>query len=131
MEVKLSKMEQEFVMACLNDNVEKVEQLLQEGVNANLVYNEGANTLLMAVVNRNYLSVAQKLIQYGADVNKKNLKGYTPLMAACDVLVDNDDMVNLLLNNGAKVNEVSESKATALIFASINGKTSIVRLLMF
>ena len=130
MEVKLSKKEHDIVTACLNGNVDTVEQLLKEGVNAGLVYDERQNTLLIAAVRYNKFLVAKKLIEYGADVNAKNFRGETALMVSCSELSDNDDIINLLLDNGAKVNDVSLTKDSALMLASINSKVLAVKILV-
>ncbi len=69
-------------------------------------------------------AVVNVLVSAGADINKGNSDGYTPLMAASSV--GNLAMVMLLIRHGADINAATRSKRTALDYARDNGHPSIV-----
>jgi ankyrin repeat protein len=72
---------------------------------------------------------AKLLIKIGANVNKQNTAGETPLMAACYGKDDHTDIVKLLLHYGADVNITSRG-GTALHFACCKGNTKCAELLI-
>jgi ankyrin repeat protein len=64
-----------------------------------------------------YRSFAEVLIKHGADVFAKNLAGMAPLHTACEDW--RLDVVELLLSEGADINEAStETQRTPLLFAT-------------
>ena len=92
------------------------------------------NTILIAAAKYNFTDSARVLLEHGADVNAKNLQGYTALMAAVGTewmdwfggdsrfyRVGSPEMVKLLLANGADVNARSNEDATALLMAAGSG----------
>ena len=58
------------------------------------------------------------------DVNAKNKGGWTPLMYAA--YAPHDNIVDFLLENGARVNDTTEEGATALMLAAGCGNESVV-----
>lgn len=83
-------------------SVAAVRRLLDAGTSPNtLVYK--APALMWAVWEEKYY-VANLLLQRGADVNRPDETGYTPLMAACDM--ENTKLVRLLVEKGADINAV-------------------------
>jgi len=72
------------------------------------------------------ITKAEKAIESGADINKENEDGITPLMQA--VMVDNQDMVDLLLSNNAKVDYKNKYDKTAIDVAEDYGRDSILKL---
>jgi ankyrin repeat protein len=75
-----------------------------------------------------YLELLQLFINAGADVNKKNERGQTPLQVA--ILNDNFDAVNLLLASGADVNKKNKRGQTPLQVAILNDNFDAVNLLL-
>jgi len=71
-----------------------------------------------------------KLVQDGLDVNQPNLEGQTPLMLAAQAEQNVVAVVNLLLTQGAKVNEVDRYGNTALIYAAQTGDLDAVKALV-
>lgn len=69
---------------------------------------------LAAAATTGNLRKVQKLLDSGMDVNTPNFRGHTMLMVAADA--NNDSLLRLLLQRGAKVN-VTASGLTALDFA--------------
>jgi len=83
-------------------SVAAVRRLLDAGTSPNtLVYDSPA--LMWAVWEEKYY-VANLLLQRGADANRPDESGYTPLMSACDM--KNEKLVRLLIDKGADVNAV-------------------------
>lgn len=76
-----------------------------------------------------FFNVAEKLIEYGADVNHMCLLGYTPLMTAA--WQGHTSILNLLLKKNALVDVMSfNDKASALNIAAQQGHEDVVRLLL-
>lgn len=74
-------------------------------------------------------STAQNMINQGeADVNKNMAGGRTPIFYA--VINDHDDMVRLLMDNGAKVDFRDDEGRSPLMYAVENDNDDMVRLLM-
>ncbi len=72
--------------------------LVKHGADVNKVYADGKTPLILAVENSHRL-VTKSLIGRGADVNLTDGGGRSPLKVAEDV--DNQDIIRLLLRNGA------------------------------
>lgn len=74
-------------------------------------------------------STAQSMLNQGeADVNKNMAGGRTPIFYA--VINDHDDMVRLLMDNGAKVDFRDDEGRSPLMYAVENDNDDMVRLLM-
>jgi len=77
-----------------------VNLLLENGIDVNITddydYNNNNTALSTAVINAKY-DVVELLIEKGADINKENNKGDTPLIHA--IRFKNYDMVQLLLEH--------------------------------
>jgi ankyrin repeat protein len=72
-----------------------------------------------------------ELVRAGVNVNKRNERGETPLIAAFHGLsVDRFDLVKVLLNAGVKVNSQSNNGTTALMNAVLYGQLDAVCLLL-
>jgi ankyrin repeat protein len=86
------------------------------------------STTLIEAIQRGYLEVAKCLIDRGADVNKANNSGGTPLSAAsCNGHLE---VVRALLGAKAEVNKADIGGWTPLYWASIQGHLEIVRALL-
>ncbi|MDR1979850.1 MAG: ankyrin repeat domain-containing protein [Synergistaceae bacterium] len=83
---------------------------------------------LMYAVDRNHVTVAQALLNAGADVNELDKEGYTPLMRA--VTVGKADMVAALLEAGADMGVASPGGETAMSIARRRNKQVVVSLLL-
>ena len=78
---------------------------------------DGRTALIHAsICNRSVL--AKRLIELGADVNKKDCKGKTALH--CSAIVANTEIVSLLIKYNANINAQDERGFTALDFAKGN-----------
>ena len=99
------------------------------------------NQLLMRAVLSEEVEVAEWLIKasevvndisvdngISMNVNCRDNRGFTPLIRA--VVTGNEDMVDVLLDNGAIVNVQSSYRGTALMHAAERGFTGIVETLI-
>ncbi len=87
--------------------------LLERGAGVN---DRVGSSLTTALMETRSVSVAELLLDYGADVDAAEFRGYTALMlAACDGCTD---LVGLLLDRGADVNAINVAGDTALMCAS-------------
>jgi len=74
--------------------------------------------------------VVKLLVKNGADVNKSNSKGVTPLMFAIMYFPSNMDVLNFLLDHGALIDAVDKSGNTPLCGAVAAGRPGAVKLLL-
>lgn len=86
------------------------------------------------LMNAHTLKIAEYLIQKGANVNARDLQGYTPLMHIIDdcegSLLDVEDIVKLLIKNGADINGSAGGK-TPLIAVSQKRQDHIENRMIF
>ena len=85
----------------------------------------GFSSLNQAVFSGDFKKVKQAL-QEGADVNKADIRGITPLIMAAD-RSSNLSIVEYLLNHDADVNKTDDYGRTPLYFASQHGCFPIVK----
>ena len=71
------------------------------------------------------MEVARLLVESGADVNKANEDGRTPLFAAS--LNVNVEMARVLVEGGADMNKAASDEWTPLCAASWNGHVDVAR----
>ena len=105
-----------------------VEELVRRGANVNLAVRDGAPPLGIAAYRGNDEIVRKLLAAAGVEVDKPNEDGITPLSAAADG--GYQDIVGLLLDNGADPNRSNPMGITPLHRACLYGYTRIVELLL-
>nr|XP_027230756.1 protein phosphatase 1 regulatory subunit 12A-like isoform X7 [Penaeus vannamei] len=98
--------------ACIDDNLDMVEFLVDQG----------------ADVNRGDKQEVLRLLEKGADIDTANVDGLTALHAAC--IDDNLDMVEFLVDQGADVNRGDMEGWTALHATASCGFNSIAKFLI-
>jgi len=103
-----------FLVAVDEGDVERVNALLDEGVNFYQRARRG-ETALMIAAGRGHVDVAKILVKKGIDVNASTLDGVTALMIAARL--KQTEMVEFLLNNGADVNYEGPLGCNALLLA--------------
>ena len=74
-----------------------------------------------------YTSVAEYLIQRGAEVNSRNTLGYFPIHCACRE--GHLDAVKLLIDKGSDFKSTDNFGLTPLLLASMNGHTRVAEYL--
>ena len=122
---------QQLIQACIEDNLEEVNRLIEDGANPNAVDNEGW-TVLMVMAKLGHAEVAKVLLAAGADVNAVGDHGQTALMvmgltwdeyAAAKI-------AEILLSAGANVNAADNEGETALMWAANLGHAKIAKMLL-
>ncbi|BFZ23455.1 hypothetical protein BsWGS_26494 [Bradybaena similaris] len=114
-------------------NLEIIEQILQAGVDVNIPQRSGATP----IVESKNGAVALLLIRYGADVNHvTDNTNETPLMRVlkklllCRTSYDKEDVVRVLLENGASVNAKTRNGTRPLMLAARYGQEAILQTLL-
>ncbi|XP_055671132.1 ankyrin repeat and death domain-containing protein 1A isoform X2 [Falco peregrinus] len=92
-----------------------------------VVYLQEENTALHLAAKNGHLSVLQKIVDIGVDLDGKNLEGLTALHLAAEG--GHSDCVKLLLETGADVNAQTQ-KMNCLHYAALHGYEEIARILM-
>ena len=99
---------------------------------ARLILKSGADVNLRTPLRRaaycNHVDVVRLLLEFRAEVDRRDRYGKTPLMAASEE--GHDDVVRVLLDAGADVDACEENGKGALYYACSAGHTSTVQLLL-
>jgi ankyrin repeat protein len=108
------------------DIVVMFKTFLKNGLDLNTAIDNNGNTALNLLCQAGYLAdlnttLAEELIDAGADVNQPNQEGVTPLMSFAQRGNETKyNIAELLLDNNADVNYVDRLGNTALIYAAGN-----------
>jgi ankyrin repeat protein len=87
-------------------------------------------TLLLAAIGNGYIDVIQMLLSAGADPNQKSSRGDVPIIEACDKYNPSIEMIQLLIENGAKLDEQNYGGKTALHISAAENQFEVVKLLL-
>ncbi len=101
-------------------NTKELSKMLKYGMSANLCTHKN-DSLIMLSSYKGHLETTKMLIENGADINKINARGQTPLDGVC--FKGNLEIAKLLVENGAKID------GNPIIFATIFGNKEIVKYL--
>ncbi|UKZ60422.1 uncharacterized protein TrAtP1_001702 [Trichoderma atroviride] len=110
-------------IAARDGNGPIIRMLLGAGasVNVKIAAPDGDTPLHLAISNyagdSQFLEAARILLEFGADVNVKNGHHRSPLQIAID-LTKREDMIQLLLDVGGKIDKVDESEESALDYSN-------------
>ncbi|GIJ85061.1 hypothetical protein Asppvi_003916 [Aspergillus pseudoviridinutans] len=108
--------------------------LVQHGLDIHLVGSSGDNLLHWAVRQNLPIADIAFLLDEGVDINHRNVNGRTPLAAAIayddSSLTEKPDIVELLLQRGAKTDLSDNQSYHPLHYAAVNAKLWAVRLLL-
>jgi|SRR5579884_2045525 len=114
--------------AAMRGERESVQNLLKQGADVNARQGDGSTALHWAAY-RDDLNMAKMLISAGADMKVRTRLGdLTPLMMAAKN--GNAEMIRLMLDAKADVNETSANGTTTLMFAAASGDAASVQLLL-
>ena len=83
---------------------------------------------LNKAIKKGYENIAKLLIDKGADINRKNALGFTPLIYS--VWFGRTGIVDYLLQKGADPNQSIADGTNALMFAAMSGNTESIKLLL-
>ncbi len=86
----------EFLKACYLNDIDKVVEMVESGVDVNTANHQGVNALMFAVKGKGY-DVAAYLIENGADVTAVSEKGTTALSIAEST--DDEKMKSIINGN--------------------------------
>ncbi|GIN87159.1 hypothetical protein J6TS2_35450 [Heyndrickxia sporothermodurans] len=126
-EKKVELMNQQFIQMAEKGDIEKVLELLEEGVDINSKDKLG-RTAVMAATYNNQVKMVQSLIQAGADINiRDHHKNNVLLYAGAEGMID---IVKLAIAAGADTKLTNRFGGTALIPASERGHVEVVRELL-
>jgi len=124
---------EDLIEAIENGNLKAAQSALRNGADVNKVgERDSFRTPLMIAADEGKENLAKLLVEYGADVNAKDLGGDTALMWAANG--GHLNVVEFLVEHGANVNAASPHYAnagsTALIYASERGHVTMVKYLI-
>ncbi|CAI9744076.1 serine/threonine-protein phosphatase 6 regulatory ankyrin repeat subunit B-like isoform X4 [Octopus vulgaris] len=121
-----------LMAACVRGNKELITLLTESGADLNISDEDKKWTALHYAVEKHKTDVVASLVSSGANVNKQDSGGNTPLHLA--VLKNYEDVVKVLLNskenNNLQVNQRNNFSATALHLACWYGSKDVVELLL-
>ena len=102
-----------------------VQSLLSSKLSLKLLNDE--NVLCFALIS-NRIDIAQLLLNYGVDINARNIDNWTAAMfiSAYGTI----ECLNLLLENGADINLQCKENKSALIHATIKNRQDHISLLL-
>ncbi len=108
-------------------DLSRVQQLLQEGADIDIVQN-GMTPLIVAII-KGHIPVANALMDAGANIkNSVGTNRVTPLMVASEY--NYPDLVQRMLELGADPNANHIMNRQPIFFAAQNGHAEVVRLLL-
>jgi len=114
-----------------SNNLNGVKYALEKGADANMYAKAQTfdrSKVLHLACEISSAEIVRCLIDAGADVNKDNDHGHTPLHLAC--WRDSLDIIKFLLNTGADVNAKSAGGYTPLHEACVRDYLDIIKLLL-
>ena len=127
--------------ACKEGDIDEIEELIKKGADINnscsamvmnpktKKYKLKSSTLLMETIKCRQFKVAEYLVKQGADVNKENSDGVTPIMTAI-ILSDDTEFLEFLLKHKAKIEHVDLLGNTPLSGAVAVGRKKSVKVLL-
>jgi ankyrin repeat protein len=110
-----------LVLAARYNNIDCIDTLIKHKAVTDHLDLGNVTTPLMAAISEKNHEAILKLLDYGADVNRINNQGRTPLMMAAlhPELAQGEHLIlTRLIKKGAKVNDVDAQGATALMYAA-------------
>jgi ankyrin repeat protein len=115
-------------LAAFFGHLEAVAYLLSQGAQVNLPSNNAQHvTALISASAHRHLEIARVLIDYGADVNARQIHNFTALHNAAQN--GQIELAELLLAHGAEINAASEDGRTPLAFARQQNQTAMIAFL--
>ena len=123
-----------LLAAVLTDKPLLIEPLVSVGADVNVrshfVGRDEGSTPLILAARDGHWNCVQVLLHVGADVNKINYGGITPIMRAAEGFREDMDGIKLLISSGANVNAADRKGETALWLAARSGHLSTTKLLL-
>ena len=114
--------------AAIDGDLERVMLLVEKGVNKNQAGGDWEETALSAAAGRGHLDILRYLVEQGADMEKTDRFGYSPLMDASSG--GHLEVARYLLEQGANRDKANNGGYTSLHWAARNGHLETAKLLM-
>jgi len=83
---------------------------------------------LMISIKINSIKNVKNAIKTGADINRENQNGLTPLILS--ILLNNNGVVKLLIKHGVRIDDINKNGLTPMDFALIKGNIEIIKSLI-
>ena len=115
-------------LALYYDQYEVAEFLLKKKAAVNVIVPSINDYLFVAMIVNEKKEALKLLLKYGLDVDAKSITGITALWYAART--GNVDILNLIANNVADINQLNDDKDNALTGAVSSGNIDCVQLLM-
>lgn len=117
-----------LVHAVLDTNAdsELVEFLLMKGADPNLQDKEQKWTPLHFAARDQKLSIVKLLLQYGADIDRVDTFGNTPLWRCIMAPNVNEEVVHFLIENGADLNKKNTHGKSPLDISNAKGRSDLI-----
>ena len=124
-------MSNELKTAVMNRDLNKVEELLEQGVDPNtfITINDNRFPIIMFAVLNGGIDIVKSLLDYDADLNLTDNSNSNSLHYLCTRPAQMY-MMELLLDNNIDVNAVDDYNQNPLIASSLHGHFSKVKLLL-
>jgi ankyrin repeat protein len=104
-------------LAVLQDRIEEIEKILEDGVDINCINSENETPLHVGLISGCHISTIEYLLEYGASIKSKTSYGVYPIHLAAD-LRRGIELIELFLQNGADAGRIDDFGCSALHFAS-------------
>lgn len=132
---KQKRREENLFRATFGNNPERVEELLDMGVNPNIKYTGSSvgppfvdvreYTPLILASAQGCIEIVKKLCEFGADIKARSSRGHTALMVS-----RYSEISNYLLTLGADINTTDKNSESALLRACRYEREDIVKVLL-
>ena len=113
-----------LMIASQRGYIDIVNLLLKEGADVNAQMHDKRTALMLATADSHSSELTRVLLQAGAEINHKDIYGYTPLIYTS--ALGYIEIVKVLLEKGASVNAKNRDRMSALMFASDKSHEDIV-----
>ena len=123
----------DLIDAASRGDVNRVKTLVENGnIDINHPGTYKGRTALMMAAKRGYIHVVEYLVDHGADVNRTDEEGETPLLMAIMSPHEQhrEPIITCLLEHGADVNHADNSGRTPLHLVSFDGTVPQAQMLM-
>lgn len=120
--------------AAVNGDFESVRRYISMGANINGTDKNGSTIVYRLSLSKDLSMEQMNCLNYilikGADANKENYSGYTPLTAHFSSNIFNKELISRLIQNGAEINSPDFDGDTPLHFAVMNNNAEAVDFLL-
>lgn len=125
---EFEKNSRELISAASRNNISRVKQLLQIGVDINKKEDKTGYTALIYAARNGNRDIVQLLIENKADLNIVDNEGNTALM--CTIYYSCDEIAKLLIAKGTDLNILNAQNQAALTFARRYKRSEIINLIL-